>query len=343
MVKNEKRDNKYLVIGHDYNNGGIFAIFASVVSYIIWAERNGYTPIVDLQHHYNQYFKDCRVYLDNAWEYFFTQPTEYNLKSIQDGMNISISLSQFMPYEDSMFIPSDIPNSKNEVCKNKNAQDYQKYLTFNKDFEAKLTQKYEEIIGDKSNILGVLCRGTDYVSKKPYGHNIQPDVETVIKKVKEVIEEQKVEYIWVATESLEIYNRFVENFGDLVIPNPQYKYEETKDKYLYEIPVNDGNHSYNLGCDYILSMYILSKCKYFIGGKTYGTMGAYLMSDMFKNQQYVYLFDCGFYGDITYNNIFEKIFSIKKIVTDKNTRIALTVFGIKFIRTKNNMETCRRN
>ena len=112
---------------------------------------------------------------------------------------------------------------------------------------------------------------------------------------------------------------------------------------MYEIPVNDGNHSYNLGCDYILSMYILSKCKYFIGGKTYGTMGAYLMSDMFKNQQYVYLFDCGLYGDITYNNIFEKIFSIKKIVTDKNTRTALTVFGIKFIRTKNNMETYRRN
>ena len=139
MVKNEKKDNKYLVIGHDYNNGGIFAIFASVVSYIIWAERNGYIPVVDLQHHYNQYFKDCRVYLDNAWEYFFTQPTEYNLKSIQDGMNISISLSQFMPYEDSMFIPSDIPNSKNEVCKNKHAKDYQKYLTFNNELEDKLT------------------------------------------------------------------------------------------------------------------------------------------------------------------------------------------------------------
>lgn len=53
---------------------------------------------------------------------------------------------------------------------------YNKYCIFKKKFNNK-------------NILGVLFRGTDYANLKPYGHNIQPDLNTMIQTVKEKISE----------------------------------------------------------------------------------------------------------------------------------------------------------
>lgn len=39
---------------------------------------------------------------------------------------------------------------------------------------------------NNNRTIGVLCRGADYVSQKPKGHPVQPDVDDVIKKVEEL-------------------------------------------------------------------------------------------------------------------------------------------------------------
>jgi hypothetical protein len=49
---------------------------------------------------------------------------------------------------------------------------------------------------------------------------------------------------------------------------------------------------YLSGLEYLSSLNILSKCPCFIGGRTAGTIGVYLMTDGFE---YDYTWDKGFY------------------------------------------------
>ena len=100
---------------------------------------------------------------------------------------------------------------------------------------------------------------------------------------------------------------------------------DDSEKFLSEIKVDRKNHNYNLALEYLASLYILSKCKGFLGGMAGGTRIAYLLSE---NWQYLKIYDLGQYG--RYNSFFEKIFSIKNVVTNKNKHKVFTILGVKF-------------
>ena len=93
------------------------------------------------------------------------------------------------------------------------------------------------------------------------------------------------------------------------------------------------NHNYKLGKEYLLTIYILSKCKYIIGGRTAGIAGSWLLSNGFANQKYVYIWNLGLYNYYTrpleYSNIFEKIFSVKKCRFENKKYLFVTICGLK--------------
>jgi hypothetical protein len=150
------------------------------------------------------------------------------------------------------------------------------------------------IIG-ANKVLGILCRGTDYLLKKPKHHPIQPEPEEVIKKAEEVIKEQKCDKIYLATEDQYIYNLFKIYFGDLLLQNNQRKFERSdldNVQYLAQIGFDREQDKYLTGLEYLSSIYLLSKCSCFIGGRTSGTIGVHLLSDGFE---YDYTWNLGSY------------------------------------------------
>ncbi len=216
------------------------------------------------------------------------------------------------------------------------------YLKFSDEIQKYIEEQYKKITENETEILGIILRGTDYTKLKPQGHHIQPSLTMVIDKAKELLKKYHYKKIWLATEDIDIYNQFKEEFGDLLLENKQYmyKYNSNNDKYLSEIKVKRDNHNYNLAKEYILSMYILSKCKYIIGGRTAGTVAVYLMSDCFKHQKYFYIWSLGVYKfmkKIKYKNYLERIFSVKKECNEEKNYKVITIFGIKIkIRVKFN-------
>ena len=175
----------------------------------------------------------------------------------------------------------------------------------------------------------MLLRGTDYTKRQTYEEFIQPETKKVIKDIKKLLAEGKFKKVYLATEDKFIYEEFKKEFGELLIENRQYMYSTNYDseKFLSEIKVDRKNHNYNLALEYLASLYILSKCKGFLGGMTGGTRIAYLLSDW----QFCKIYDLGRYG--IYNSFKEKIFSIKKISTEKDDYEFITLFGFK-IKTK---------
>ena len=317
-----------------------------MLDYIVYAESLGYIPIVDMKYHYNQYFKDGRMYKDNAWEYFFKQPAGYSIDDLTDDAEIKMSLRWPIDPEFSLTKTNLYADMDNNRIK------YQKYfdkIQYAPDIKNYLESNYKKIIGDETEILGILCRGTDYLNIRPYGHAIQPDPQTVINKAKELLKKYNYKKIWLATEDADIYDMFKKEFKDILIENPQYRYRNTKDKVLSQVFVDRKDHNYNLGKEYLLTMYILSKCKYFIGGVTCGTHGLWLLSNAFKNQKYVYLWQLGSYKSrrkIRYSNFLQKIFSAKTERFEDKKYYVLTLCGIRFKhgrKTNSNIEYINNN
>ncbi len=308
---------------------GIGALILRELYHISYAVKCGYIPLVDLKHYKNQYFKDKRTYKDNVWEYFFKQPFDLGLDDIKDEDEVIVAenilcpmVKFFEPHP--LFYPKNlVQDFKTKKIKN----ELSKYLKFNDETKLYLEKKVNEALNGESNVLGVLLRGTDYTKRQTYDEFIQPNTKTVINEAKKLLNEGKFKKIYLATEDKFIYKEFKKEFGELLIENRQYMYSTNYDseKFLSEIKVDRKNHNYNLALEYLASLYILSKCKGFLGGMAGGTRIAYLLSE---NWQYLKIYDLGQYG--RYNSFKEKIFSIKNVVTNKNKHKVFTILGVKF-------------
>lgn len=305
----------------------MFAIYIWICAQVIYAKQKGYIPVVDLRHNKNSLFKDNREYRDNAWEYMFEQPENIGLDDLEADAKIIIA-GNTVPKVDYLWAGS-LPITKEDRKNPPIADEYIKYLKIRPEIKDYLEEKYQKVTGGNENILGILCRGTDYTNIKPLNHAIQPKVEEVIAKTDELMRQKHYDKIWLATEDAGIYEKFKEKFEDKLLENDQYKFSDTRDQYLYQVETQRKDHMFNLSKEYFASMYILAKCKAFIGGRTSGTVAVYLLSNKFKNMEYFYLWDKGFYKNrlsITLEDILKSIFSIENGDTHKIFRL----LGFKF-------------
>ena len=279
-------DKTFYVIGIDYDTQGLMAIVKNTLSHIEYAKEKGYIPVVDMQHFKSQ-FGDCEN--DNVWEIFFKQPQGVSLEDIKRSRNIihSRNVTTWLGYS---IFPS--------ILEKKNVQQlkrlrllYKEYIVPSNRLNKVIEEKYNQTIGEKRNVLGVLCRGSDYTQKKPSGHAVQPTFEQIKEKVDEYIGRYTVDYLFVATEDEEYMNKFKSVYGEKVLCVEQNRFGKLKVNYISEL-----NMAYNdlieMNMNYYTSLYILSKCDYFISGMTAGTIGVAFMADGFKAYYY---FELGHY------------------------------------------------
>ena len=51
------------------------------------------------------------------------------------------------------------------------------------DIKNKMDEEWKKMFVETDRVLGVLCRGTDYTSRKPKNHPIQPSIDMVVDKI----------------------------------------------------------------------------------------------------------------------------------------------------------------
>jgi len=301
----ENEKDIFYIIGFPRNEDGLLFLVLCNLSHIGYALEHGYIPVIDQQNYSNQYLNQENLKFENSWEYYFDQPFKYSLDDIKNSKNIVLSNKLQMPnrkYTIDFNIFEDLRrlNFFRDLFK--------KYIIPNSKTMDYLITSYNNIFSGKKNILGILCRGTDYLSKKPGGHPIQPQPEDVIKKAKETMEIYKCDFLYLATEDQDIYETFKFHFKDKLISNNQRRFKQSdfiNTDYISQMLNPKNSENYQLGLDYLSSIYNLSKCDCFLGGKTAGTIGVYLMSEGFT---YDYVWDLGFYPlPSLYKTILKKI------------------------------------
>ena len=141
-------------------------------------------------------------------------------------------------------------------------------------------------------ILGCLCRGTDYLYRRPKEHPVQPDPEEVIIKCTDILKERNCDLIFLATEDEEIYNKFKKHFGDSLITNNHEFFHDTGTTLLSDVKQGRDNEKFLRGMEYLVTIYLLSECDCLVAGRTNGSAAVLMLSDGYE---YVYIYDLGYY------------------------------------------------
>ena len=228
----------------------------------------GFIPILELES-YKNVINGFVVDLSkgNPWEYYFNQPFGYKYDDVmKEAKNIK--------YVEC--VPREYPNET--IFLNKRNMNYwhniaNQYIPIKNEIIKESNTIINTIFKNSKNILGVLLRGTDYITRKPKKHPIPPKTEDVIKDVKIIDKKYKYDWIFLATEDNNIRQKFISAIGlkaKCLLNKKKIVYNYTSKKFL----AFNVNFKKNIEFNkiYLLNIIILSKCLDFLGAKTNGTI-----------------------------------------------------------------------
>ncbi len=280
----EHPSETFYVIRRHANRAGLFSFFITNLGSIKYAVEHGYIPVIDMQNSPNPLLAPDEVGKVNAWDLFFQQPCGYTLNDIEHSANVILS---------SINPPKDYPDHPilGDEALIKSWQAFAaKNIKLNPDIIAAGDEYINANFG-RRKILGVLCRGTDYTSSKPKDHPVQPELDTVISDVKSLLQEKRYDLIYLATEDIDIWNRFNAEFPDLVLSYQQNHYSTASGENINDV-ANKVMSPRERNREYLISITILSKCNALLAGATSGSIGALLMS---QSYEYYKIYQLGLY------------------------------------------------
>lgn len=204
---------------------------------------------------------------------FFKQPLDIGIMDIPNDAEVMVldGIPEDKPYYDMDFLT-------NPYILDRWRRRANKYLRLSDQLKDALDLAVAEInhmMAEK--VLGVLCRGTDYVSLRPYNHPVQPSVPNMLQKADEMLRYYKLEYIYLVTEDEGIRQAFEERFGDRVFTTQKQYYSSVQKKHLTEINEETKMDCYHKNMEYLVALLLLGKCDCFLGSRTSGTVVALIM------------------------------------------------------------------
>ena len=282
-------DKTIYIIKPDYQDGveGVLSLLYRQLLYIDKAVRNDYIPFVDWKNFRTQYYDE----INNAWDYFFKQPSWIKEDEVYQCKNVYLSGWTFRDINPKGLFGADV--FFNSELKNDCVSLFQKYI--------KLSDEIVNIVEDEAQRLnieeciGVYVRGTDYVKLKPSGEYVQPTVNQVIPVIHTFLEKYGNERgIYLVTEDGEIYDSLYEEFGEKIklVSFDSFVRGYTGQAVLSRSNVLNADKK-KRGQDYLAKMVFLSKCKYLISSVTQGSKFSYILNGGEYRDEYI--FNLGLY------------------------------------------------
>lgn len=265
---------------------GLMSLFVQALRKIDYAKRNNFIPVVDYKNFKTQYSDGVH----NAWDFFFTQPSEVSLAEVYQSKNVILSgVSLFKREDEQLYKSSIFFNS--ELCNKCHS------LIID---NIRLSKEVKSIVEEESKklsikeCLGIYIRGTDYTELKPAGEYIQPSIEEVIKKADEMIVSNSIKKIFLVTEDRNNYEQLKSHFGNMlqIVSFDTFVSNYDGKNYLSKSGVLNKDRK-ERGIDYLSKIVLLAKCGYLLSSITYGSIAAYAMNGGIYKEKYI--FDLGTY------------------------------------------------
>lgn len=285
-------ENQYTNLNYDFNISkfniikkedckgcGFFSYYIFFIGYFITSIATQNIPIIDVGS-YPNIFNNFKPYDSNPWEYFFEQPYNLTLKEINEKARIK-------NYENTTNYNNLIPNYKTIFYKKYSLLFYHdvvtKYMPIKIEIMKKVNNIMKKLFNGSQNVLGVLARGTDYITLKKKGTPIPPTAGKMIEDINKYDKENKYDFIFLTTEDNLIRDKFKSEFGKklkYIEFGINVKYNYNGIEYFLENKNAQGLEYQKI---YLYNIIILSRCIDIISARTHGAAVAFILSEGFRN------------------------------------------------------------
>lgn len=271
---------QFAILSRNCYGCGLFSFYIVFLGCVNNYIKKGYIPIIDLKLYPNVYNNYSISYKNNPWESFFEQPFGY---SLEETLKYAKHIKYFICKQGNS-TPSAL-----RIYYNRNLINFwhdfsYKYLPIKKEIIKETNILMKNLFNNSKNVLGVKIRGTDHYSQKPKNHPIPPKLDDVIRDVKNMTIKNNNDWIFIASEDERIKERFIKEFeGKIKYLNPKKKINfDYNGKQLF------ANHkdvvgNFDYAKNYIMNIYILSKCTDIIISRGCGGAVIILLTNGFRN------------------------------------------------------------
>ena len=252
----------------------------------------------------NLYLEDELLGKVNAYEYFYRQPAGIGVEEGYRARELYIvnrldcpydfTRAQKKAYREATRIVDWVYGENREKYFDRIKAIYDRYFVPSDEAAAFVDARFRELIAPGERTLGLLCRGTDYFTKRPYKHQIQPTVAQIIEKTDETLAAHPVDKIFVATEDEAILAALKAKYGGKLVYVECPRLTAVQGQSVAEGFAERGVDRKLNGLYYFASIAILARCDHLIAGKTMATQFIRTMRDTpFETEFY---WDLGRYG-----------------------------------------------
>lgn len=265
---------------------GFMGIYNRVVENLKIAEKRGLEPVVDWQYYFNSsIMSNSTLGRKNAWDDFFLPISDVTLDEVYKSKNVVMSSGDVWIDAAEVYDEEKLLHSSKLI---------EKYMRPNERIVALFEKKKSELSMNSGKILGILCRGTDFVSTCPSKHAIVPTTEQMIEIIeKKMIEWEHYNYIFVATEDRTILKALKGYYGDRLLVNQRTMPNYTDaGGWLNELYLREKENGIKISTEYFISILLLCECNAFIAPLVGGTLGVLRISG---GMDRVYITQLGLY------------------------------------------------
>ena len=274
-------NDKFAILTNKCNNCGLFSFYIYYLGCVNKYILEGYVPVIDMKSCPNPYNNFTVTSKTNPWEYLFEQPYGYTLdEALQNAKN----KKYFNCHDESIKRPSETTIFYDKVLINFWHDISKKYIPIKNEIINESNNIMKLLFNNSRYILGVKMRGTDYVTVKPKNHPVIPPIEMVISDIKNMTSKNCYDWIFFASEDERIKARIISEFKDKVKylnPNKKINYDYQGKEFitLNKDVVGDLEYAKN----YLMNIYILSKCTDIIMTRGSGAAGIIILTEGFRN------------------------------------------------------------
>ena len=263
---------------------GFFSNVNYVLQGILYAEKNGYVPIVDMENYWvaelSSRNKINGTY--NAWCYLFNQISIYSLDEVYKSKNVILSKGSNILDFDHWFSNRQIyfmtePDKLRII-----SELLKKYIRFNASTLNNISKIKKEVAWEGKRTLGIFIRGTGFISYQGAQMPVA-SLDFIILSVRKMIQEGSIDRLFISTEDYRIYSALRESFTEeTIIPSIRHPKNMTIEKWItsqkqtYDHGILMG---YEATLKYLLEIILLSECSSFIGTLSNASAFALALND----------------------------------------------------------------
>ena len=276
-------DKKFFVMDGLYGSLGLFTLFNKAVIGAKYAKSRGFIPVIQVKRGRGSIYQN--VPGEDIWEKFYNQPEGYSVEEVMNSQHVYFapvfyngSVQSWIMNQVAVDTVLEWPDGiyNNEVC-------------------AYIEERQKKFLPYPEKTLGVLIRGTDYVNTKFHNHAIHATKEMMAQKIDEVWSQWgNFDYIYIATEDENYCDFFRKRYGERVYCTDQQRYVTAPGEMIAEMHKRKTNKrdGFLMGAEYILSIYLLAKCKSLLASGQCAGVGEAIEANKGKYEQ-IYVFQLG--------------------------------------------------